>query len=168
MTAPTAARAPIAATGPSAAGSRPTAPAKRKAGARLSGGMLLALAAVLGIVAVYATNQIVPATSVHQAQLRVWLAARAAGFLTLILLTLQVVLGLVLSHPTNKTTWKLSKLLFPWHDNLWVFVMTFLAAHIVTILADPYAGVGFAGAFVPGMSSYRSAPVALGDRKSVV
>ena len=44
--------------------------------------------------------------------MRIWLAARAAGFLVLVLLTMQVVFGLVLSHPTNKTTWKLSRL-FP-------------------------------------------------------
>jgi hypothetical protein len=120
------------------------------------------LAAVVGLIAVYATDQVVPATSQHQADLRVWLAARAAGFLTLGLLTLQVVFGLVLSHPTNKTTWKLSKLLYPWHSNIWVFVLAFLVMHIVTIILDPYAGVGIRGAFIPGLSEYRSVPVALG------
>jgi len=34
--------------------------------------------------------------------------------------------------------------------------------HIVTIVIDPYAGVGIDGAFIPGLSSYRSIPVALG------
>ena len=71
-------------------------------------------------------------------------------------------LGLVLSHPVNQSTWKLSKRLFPWHENLWVFVLAFLAAHIVSLVLDPYAGVGIGGAFVPGLSSYRSWPVALG------
>ena len=32
----------------------------------------------------------------------------------------------------------------------------------MSLVADPYAGVGIAGAFIPGMSDYRSAPVALG------
>ena len=145
-----------------AAAARPAASARSAATVRLSGRGWVVLAAIVGIIAVYATNQVVPATSAHQAEMRVWLAARAAGFLTLGLLTLQVVFGLILSHPTNKTTWKLSKLLFPWHENAWVFVMAFLALHVVTIVADPYAGVGIGGALVPGLSEYRSVPIALG------
>ncbi|MCI0583421.1 MAG: hypothetical protein L0227_11150 [Chloroflexi bacterium] len=136
--------------------------ARATATARLSGRAWVVLAALVGLVALYATDQIVPATSAHQAEMRIWLAARAAGFLTLGLLTLQVVLGLVLSHPTNKATWKLSKLLFPWHENAWVFVMAFLALHVLTLVADPYAGVGIGGALVPGLSAYRSGPIALG------
>jgi len=129
---------------------------------RLSGQNFLVLLGILGVGIVLATNQIVPASSAHQAQERVWLAARATGIVTYLLLTLQIVLGMVLSHPTNQTTWKLSKRLFPWHENLWVFVLAFLAAHIVSLILDPYAGVGVAGAFIPTMSSYRSSPVALG------
>ncbi|TAK01148.1 MAG: hypothetical protein EPO36_06415 [Chloroflexota bacterium] len=139
-----------------------SAAARSATTARLSGRAWVVLAALVGLVAIYATNQIVPATSTHQAEMRIWLAARAAGFLTLGLLTLQVVFGLVLSHPTNKATWKLSKLLFPWHENSWVFVMAFLGLHVVTLVGDPYAGVGIGGAFVPGLSEYRSVPVALG------
>ncbi len=41
-------------------------------------------------------------------------------------------------------------------------MLAFVLAHVVAIIADPYAGVGFAGALVPGLSAYRSAPVALG------
>jgi len=116
----------------------------------------------MGLVLVGATDQILPATSAHQAELRVWLASRAAGFTALGLLTLQIALGLVLSHPTNKSSWKLSKRLFPWHENAWIFVLAFLAAHVVSLIADPYAGVGLLGALVPGLSEYRSTPVALG------
>ncbi|MEO8470203.1 MAG: hypothetical protein ABI573_11135 [Chloroflexota bacterium] len=129
---------------------------------RIPGVLFVVIVAAVGIVGVYATDQIVPATSAHQADLRIWLAARAAGFVTLGLLTLQVVLGLVLSHPTNKTTWKLSRLLFPWHANIWMFVLSFLVMHIVTLVLDPYAGVGIGGALIPGLSSYRTAPVAIG------
>lgn len=129
---------------------------------RLTGGTFLALMAVLGLIVVAATDQVVPASSEHQADLRVWLTARAAGLLALALLTLQVALGLVLSHPTNKTTWRLSRRLFPWHENAWVFTLAFLAAHVVTIVIDEYADVGLLGAFVPGSSAYRSSAVALG------
>lgn len=118
--------------------------------------------AVLGLIVIYATDQVLPATTDRQAELRFWLAARATGVVALLLLTAQIVFGLVLSHPHNKTTWKLSKRIFPWHDHLWVFVMAFLAAHLVSLLADPKSGIDLAGAFIPGMSQYRSSPVALG------
>jgi predicted ferric reductase len=122
----------------------------------------LILVVFLGLLVVYATDQILPAATDRQAELRFWLAARATGVVALLLLTGQVVFGLVLSHPHNKTTWKLSKRIFPWHDHLWVFVVAFLAAHIASLLADPKSGVDVLGAFIPGMSQYRSAPVALG------
>ena len=41
--------------------------------------------------------------------MRFWLAARATGIVAFLLLTGQIVLGLVLSHPTNRSTWNLSK-----------------------------------------------------------
>jgi methionine sulfoxide reductase heme-binding subunit len=129
---------------------------------RLSGRAFIVLVAVAGLAIVAATDQVVPASSAHQAQLRVWLAGRATGITAYLLLTLQVVLGLVLSHPTNQTTWRLSNRLFPWHENAWVFVLAFLAAHIVSLIVDPYAGVGIGGALVPGLSAYRSSAVALG------
>jgi predicted ferric reductase len=129
---------------------------------RLSGRSFLILLAALGLLVVAATDQIVPASSPYQAQMRLWLAGRATGITAYLLLVTQVGLGLILSHPLNQSSWKLSKRLFPWHENLFVFVLTFLAAHIVSLVADPYAGVGIGGAFIPGLSSYRSAPVAVG------
>ena len=129
---------------------------------RLKGTSLLVLAAITIVVILYATDQVAPATSEREAQLRIWLAARATGITALVLLTLQVVLGLVLSHPTNQSTWKLSKRLFPWHENLFVFIVAFLGVHVVFLVLDPYAGVGIGGALVPGFSSYRSVPVAIG------
>ncbi len=143
--------------------SRPTAaPPSSVRPFRLSMRGTAMLASMLGLVVIFATDQILPASTDRQAELRFWLAARATGVVTLLLLTLQVAIGLVLSHPHNKTTWKLSKKLFPWHDHLWVFVAAFLVAHIVSLVTDPKSGVSVAGAFVPGLSQYRSAPVAVG------
>jgi hypothetical protein len=129
---------------------------------RLSGRAFLMLATAVGLVVVLATDQIVPATSEYQAQMRIWLAARATGLVAYTLLTLLVSLGLVLSHPVNKSTWRLSRVFFPWHENLLVFVVSFIVVHVVTLVIDPYAGVGIDGALIPGLSSYRSVPVALG------
>ncbi len=96
--------------------------------------------ALLGLVIVYATDQIVPASTDRQAELRFWLAARATGIVAFLLLTLQIVLGLVLSHPTNRSTWNLSKRIFPWHDHLWVFVLAFLVVHIVSLVVGLEVG----------------------------
>ncbi len=129
---------------------------------RLTSQAFVVLAAVTIIVILYATGQVAPAESAREAQLRIWLAARATGLTALVLLTAQVVLGLVLSHPTNQSSWKLSKRLFPWHESLFVFIVAFLAIHVVFLVLDPYAGVGLGGALVPGLSSYRTVPVAVG------
>ncbi len=129
---------------------------------RLSARAWVVLGATLGILIVLSTDQVLPATSAYQAQMRVWLAGRATGITAYVLLTALVCFGLVLSHPTNQSTWRLSRRLFPWHENLFVFVVAFLVAHVASIVLDPWAGVGIAGSFVPGLSAYRSAPVALG------
>jgi methionine sulfoxide reductase heme-binding subunit len=129
---------------------------------RLSARTLAILGALLGLIVVASTDQVVPAATPYQAQMRIWLVARASGITAYLVLTFVVAIGLILSHPINKSTWKLSKQLFPWHENLFIFVVAFLVAHIVSIVLDPYAGVGIAGSFVPGLSSFRSVPVALG------
>jgi len=139
-----------------------TRPTLTSAPFRLTLRSIVILLAALGLLLVYATDQILPATTDRQAELRFWMAARATGLVALLFMAAQIVFGLVLSHPHNKTTWKLSKRIFPWHDHIWVFVTAFLIAHIASLVVDPKAGVDLAGAFVPGLSQYRSAPVALG------
>lgn len=121
--------------------------------------VVLLAAAVMGIL--WATDQVLPASSDYQAQIRIWLAARATGIVTLILLTVVVVMGVLLSHP-RQPQWKTAKGIFPWHESVWVFVLAFLAIHVVSLVVDPFAGVGIGGALVPGLSEYRSVPVALG------
>jgi predicted ferric reductase len=121
--------------------------------------VVLLAGAVMGIL--WATDQILPASSEYQAQIRIWLAARATGIVTLILLTGVVVMGVLLSHP-RQPQWKTAKGIFPWHESMWVFVLAFLGMHVVSLVVDPFAGVGIGGALVPGLSEYRSAPVALG------
>ena len=130
---------------------------------RLSARAWIVLAAALGLALVFVTDQIVPPATPYQAQLRVWLAARAGGIAAYLLLTGLVALGMLLSHPSNQATWKKSKRVFPWHEHLFVFVIAFVLVHVAAVVVDPYAGVGIGGALVPGLSSYRSAPVALGS-----
>ena len=80
--------------------------------------------------------------------LRLWLAARATGFVAFLLLTLEVAIGLLMSHPENPARWKLSKRVFPWHENLTVFTLAFVLVHVVSLVADPYAGVEIGRAHV--------------------
>lgn len=129
---------------------------------RLSGSVLISLGAVMAIVAIAATEQILPGTDARTADLRPWLAARALGVASYLLLAAEVGLGLVLSHPRNVASWKLSKPLFPWHELLSVFAFAFIALHVTLLAVDPYANVGWLGSLVPGFSGYRPAGVALG------
>jgi DMSO/TMAO reductase YedYZ heme-binding membrane subunit len=128
---------------------------------KLSGRLTSVLLLVVVVLVLVATDQILPATSERQAQMRIWLAARATGIVALALLTATVVLGILLSHP-DQARWKKSKHIFPWHEALWVFVLGFIAVHMTSLAVDEYAGVGIGGALVPGLSTYRSVPVALG------
>jgi len=152
----------MAAARSSTAGTLAAPPTGQAGSGRLSLPVLVALAAITALAIIFTTDQVLPATSAHQAQLRVWLGSRAAGLVALMLMSFQVVVGLVLSHPTNKSTWRLSRLLFPWHEHAWVFTLAFVIVHGVTIAIDEYANVGWLGALVPGMSAFRTVPVALG------
>ncbi len=128
---------------------------------KLSGRLSLIVLIGLTMVILVATDQILPATSEYQAQIRVWLAARAAGLASLALVTLTVSLGIAMSHP-QQSQWRQSKRIFPWHESLWVFTLAFIGVHVASLVVDNYSGVGIAGALIPGLSTYRSVPVALG------
>jgi predicted ferric reductase len=122
----------------------------------------LALLTVLAIVGVVVANQTAFTATDRDAQERLALIVRAGGQAALFLLAVLVCLGLVLSHPTNDRTWRFSRLVFPWHRHLWVFVLAFVALHSAGVILDPFARVTIVGALIPGSSSYRSLPVALG------
>lgn len=130
---------------------------------RVSAATLIAIGAVAALVALGVTDQILPATDPHTIQVRGWVAARALGVAAYLLLTIEVGLGLVLSHPRNTSEWRLTKQVFPWHEMIAVFTGAFLALHVTLLAIDPYANVGVVGALVPGMSAYRSPAVAIGS-----
>jgi sulfoxide reductase heme-binding subunit YedZ len=130
---------------------------------RLSLATLVALGAVVALVALGVTDQILPATDPRTADLRPWVAARAFGVTAYLLLTLEVGLGLVLSHPRNTAQWRTTRQVLPWHEMVTVFLGAFLVLHIVLLALDEYAGVGWIGAFVPGMATYRPPAVAVGS-----
>jgi hypothetical protein len=130
---------------------------------RVSAAALVALGAIAALVALGVTDQILPATDPHLAEVRPWIAARALGVTAYLLLAAEVTLGLVLSHPRNTAAWRLTRPALPWHEMLTVFTGAFLALHIALLAADPYARVGVIGTFVPGFSEYRPPAIAVGS-----
>jgi predicted ferric reductase len=130
---------------------------------RASIAMLVIIGAVAALVALGVTDQVIPATDAQTISVRPWVAARALGITAYLLLTMQVAAGVWLSHPRNSGDPRTSRVVFPWHELLTVFTGAFLALHIVLLAVDPYAGVNWVGAFVPGFSQYRTVPVAIGS-----
>jgi hypothetical protein len=129
---------------------------------RVGAATLILIAAVGALVALAITDQVIPAADATTVSVRPWVAARALGITAYLLLTLEVAAGVWLSHPRNGGDPRTSRVVFPWHELLVVFAGAFLALHIVLLAVDPYAGVDWIGAFVPGFSAYRTVPVAIG------
>jgi hypothetical protein len=129
---------------------------------RVSFPALVAIGAAAALLVLVVSNVIVPAETQRLTEIRPWLVARATGITAYLLLAAQVTAGLVMSHPTNLSTWKQSKRLFPWHEHLAVFALAFLVLHVALLSVDRYAHVGVLGALVPGLSGYRPPAVAVG------
>lgn len=130
---------------------------------RVNGLALIAIGAVVALIALGITDQVIPAADPRTAQVRPWVAARALGVTAYLLLALEVGLGLLLSHPRNSAEWRTTKQVLPWHELASVFIGAFLALHIVLMAIDPYAKVGWVGAFVPGFSEFRPPAIAVGS-----
>ncbi len=129
---------------------------------RLSPATLVVLCAVAALVAIGVMDQVLPASDPRTVELRPWVAARALGITSYLLLAFDVALGLVLSHPRNTAEWRKTKQVFPWHEMVTAFIGAFLILHIVLLAIDPFAKVGVVGALVPGFSTYRPMAVGLG------
>jgi len=92
-----------------------------------------------------------------------WILGRAAGICSYLLLVALVLTGLVLSHPHR------ARLRYPnatarirLHIALAAFTLVFTVLHIVVLATDKYAGVGWAGAFLPMHAAYRPVATTLG------
>lgn len=92
-----------------------------------------------------------------------WVLGRASGLTSYALLTLLVCAGLLLSHPAVRR-WRRPHQLtrVRLHATLAVFTLAFTTLHVVVLVADPWAHVGWRGALVPLASSYRPVGVTLG------
>jgi sulfoxide reductase heme-binding subunit YedZ len=117
----------------------------------------LALAAALGYVGVSAVVARV------SAQMLPWVLGRAFGVAAYLGLFVMTGLGLWLRHPwrIRRATWS-GPAVHRAHALLASVTLLFIAGHVVALAVDRYAGVGWAGTFVPGHSGYRPLAVALG------
>ncbi len=90
-----------------------------------------------------------------------WYASRATGVVALVLLTVVVVLGILVSRrgrlpglPRFATT--------SLHRSMSLLAVAFTAVHVITAIADPYVTIGIAAAVIPFTSAYRSLWIGLG------
>ena len=90
-----------------------------------------------------------------------WYAARSTGYVSLLLLTAILALGITTSMRWSSREWPrfVSQAL---HRNLSLVVLVFLLIHIVTSVADPFAGISMLNATAPFTGSYRPLWLGLG------
>jgi Ferric reductase like transmembrane component len=88
-----------------------------------------------------------------------WYATRGTGVVALLLLTGSVVLG-TLSSARWRTARMPRFLVGGLHRNLTLLAVAFVAAHIVTAVADRFAPIGYKDGLLPFLSPYR--PIWLG------
>ncbi len=88
-----------------------------------------------------------------------WYMTRATGLVSLVLLTLSVVLGIVEAVRWTHPRWP-RFVTAGLHKNVSLLVTAFLAVHILTAVADPFAPIRWLDVVVPFTSRYR--PVWLG------
>jgi sulfoxide reductase heme-binding subunit YedZ len=90
-----------------------------------------------------------------------WLAARGAGIVSLILFTAVVCLGVLTVVRWQSPSWP-RFLSVGLHRSLALLSVVFLVLHILTAIIDPYASLGLIAAAIPFASSYRPLWVGLG------
>lgn len=123
-------------------------------GATVAAGALLAASAVL------LASSLAP--SLHSRYLP-WITGRSLGIASYVCLWALVGLGLAMRHPWRaRVRFAHPESLLRAHAMLGTATVTLVVAHVAFLASDPYAGVGWIGAVVPGMSHYRTGAVALG------
>lgn len=91
----------------------------------------------------------------------VWYLMRASGVVSLLLLTAVLVLGIA-----TTSRWKPRRLpgfaMLGLHRSISLLAAVFLAVHVVTAVADPYAAVGLAAVVIPFVAARSPFWVGLG------
>ena len=90
-----------------------------------------------------------------------WYATRAAGLVSLLLLTVSMLLGILTAGRFTNEKWPafLSQGL---HRNISLLAVLFLGLHVGTTVIDTYTSISLTAAFIPFASSYKTAWLSLG------
>jgi len=83
-----------------------------------------------------------------------WYATRAAGLVSLLLLTVSVLLGVLTAGRFSTERWP-RFLTAGLHRSLSLLVLVFLALHVSTTVLDSYVSVPVTAVFVPFISAYK-------------
>jgi sulfoxide reductase heme-binding subunit YedZ len=90
-----------------------------------------------------------------------WYATRAAGLVTLLMLTASVLLGVMTTGRFASERWP-RFLTTSLHRNISLLVLVFLALHVGTTVIDSYVSIPVTAVFVPFISSYHPFWLGLG------
>jgi methionine sulfoxide reductase heme-binding subunit len=90
-----------------------------------------------------------------------WYATRAAGLVTLLLLTVTTALGLLTAGRVSTYRWP-RFLVIGLHRNISLLALVFLGLHIATTVVDSYTSIGVQDAVIPFLSGYRRLWLGLG------
>jgi sulfoxide reductase heme-binding subunit YedZ len=138
-----------------------TAPATERAASLASRALTASLAFVLPLSAGFAVVWAF-ATTIHNKNFP-WITGRALGIAGYLALSALVALGLWMRHPWRFRVGMLHpETRLRAHATLGVATIVLILGHLVFLASDHYAGVGWVGAIVPGLSHYRRAAVGLG------
>lgn len=130
--------------------------------------MAIAALLVVGAVASVATTVILAAgiaSALRRSPTAPWVLARASGLTAYLLLVSLVLLGLWMAHPGphgGRRPRPRPRTAIALHSSLSAFTLAFTTLHVVVLVTDPYAGVGWRGLLIPGASQYRPVGVTLG------
>jgi methionine sulfoxide reductase heme-binding subunit len=90
-----------------------------------------------------------------------WYATRAAGLVTLLLLTISAMLGAATAGRFASPRWP-RFLTVGLHRNLSLLALVFVALHVATTVLDSYTSIQLSAAFIPFISSYKRGWLGLG------
>jgi len=91
----------------------------------------------------------------------IWYSARASGYTALVMLTLSMVMGLVLSLRLHSPRWP-RFVTTELHRFVTLTALVFVGLHTVAVYVDPYMRFSAAAVLVPFHSPYRPLGMALG------
>jgi sulfoxide reductase heme-binding subunit YedZ len=91
----------------------------------------------------------------------IWYTSRISGVISLVLLTLVIVLGILISTRVGGRRFgrfEITEI----HRSISLIAMIFVAVHVVTTVIDTYVNIDWISAVVPMTSNYKRLPVAIG------